>query len=77
MYIAAVMGDDYITPPVLNLDNVYEKSSLDSPVVFILSPGADPAKDLLKLANRCGIYSSDFIRISLGQGQEKVQHVLL
>lgn len=68
------MGEEYITPPVLNLDNVYEQSSPTAPVVFILSPGADPAKDLVKLAKRCEVDTSDFVRISLGQGQEKVCH---
>lgn len=71
-YIATVMGEEYILPPVLNLDNVYETSTPDSPVVFILNPGADPGKDLVKLAKRCDISDSDFVRISLGQGQEKV-----
>lgn len=54
------MGEEYILPPVLNLDNVYETSTPDSPVVFILNPGADPGKDLVKLAKRCDISDSDF-----------------
>lgn len=68
------MGEEFILPPVLNLDNVYEASSPESPVVFILSPGADPCKDLTKLAKRCDVDEADFQRISLGLGQEKVRH---
>lgn len=67
------MGNEYITPPVLNLDDIYEQTSPLIPVVFILSPGADPTKDLFKLAKRCGVHDN-FMRISLGQGQENVRY---
>lgn len=70
-----VMGEEYVTPPVLNLDDVFEQSNPATPVVFILSPGADPAKDLTKLSKRCGIDKNDFLLISLGQGQEPVSFV--
>lgn len=72
-----VMGEEYVTPPVLNLDDVFEQSNAFTPVVFILSPGADPGKDLLKLSKRCGVDANSFQMISLGQGQEPVSSPII
>ena len=40
--------------------------------MFILSPGSDPASDLLKLAERSGFGTNKVKFLSMGQGQEKV-----
>ena len=67
------MGEQYVTPPVVSFDNVYDQSTPQSPIVFILSPGADPAGDLGKLADRMGYGGNRFKFLAMGQGQEKVQ----
>nr|XP_023024309.1 dynein heavy chain 10, axonemal [Leptinotarsa decemlineata] len=69
-YITAIMGEEYIMPPVISLDNIYEQSSPLTPVVFILSPGSDPTAELMKLGDRCGFGGGKFKYLSLGQGQE-------
>lgn len=51
-YITEVMGQEYIMPPVISLDNIYDQSSPTTPVVFILSPGSDPTAELMKLGDR-------------------------
>ncbi|KAJ8934458.1 hypothetical protein NQ314_013333 [Rhamnusium bicolor] len=51
-YITVTMGEEYIMPPVISLDNIYEQSSPTIPVVFILSPGSDPTAELMKLGDR-------------------------
>lgn len=51
-YITNVMGEEYIMPPVISLDNILDQSSPLTPVVFILSPGSDPTSELMKLADR-------------------------
>lgn len=51
-YITEVMGEEYIMPPVISLDNIFEQSSPVTPVVFILSPGSDPTAELMKLGDR-------------------------
>lgn len=51
-YIEDMMGEEFITPPVISLDAIFEQSSPLMPVVFILSPGSDPTSDLMKLAER-------------------------
>ena len=43
-----------------------------SPIVFILSPGSDPASDLMKLAERIEFGNNKIKFLSMGQGQEKV-----
>lgn len=62
----------YVQPPVINFDAIYEQSTPSSPIVFILSPGSDPATDLMKLAERSGFEGNKFKFLAMGQGQEKV-----
>ncbi|KAF0291565.1 Dynein heavy chain 10, axonemal [Amphibalanus amphitrite] len=71
-YVSEIMGEKYVTPPVLRFEAILEQSAPTTPVVFILSPGADPAGDLMKLADRNGFGSSRIKFLSLGQGQEEV-----
>lgn len=71
-YITDTMGEEYITPPVISYDAIYEQTSATTPVVFILSPGSDPTSDLMKLADRYSSSGSKLKYISLGQGQENV-----
>ena len=71
-YITEVLSEEYITPPVISFDAIYEQTSASTPVVFILSPGSDPTSDLMKLSEACGMGSGKFRHISLGQGQENV-----
>ena len=61
-----------MTPPVVSLESVYDQSSPFSPIVFILSAGADPAGELWKLAETKGYGGNRFKFLAMGQGQEKV-----
>lgn len=76
-YIIETMGEEYVMPPVISLDNIFDQSSTTTPVVFILSPGSDPTADLMKLADRCGMGGGKFRHLSLGQGQEPIALGLL
>lgn len=49
-YVTRVMGEEYITPPLPILSEIYAKSSRREPIILILSRGTDPLKDLLKLS---------------------------
>ncbi|KAF7265371.1 hypothetical protein GWI33_021219 [Rhynchophorus ferrugineus] len=69
-YITEIMGEEYIMPPVVSMDNIFEQCSPTTPVVFILSPGSDPTAELMKLADRSGFGGGKFRYLSLGQGQE-------
>ncbi|KAB0803715.1 hypothetical protein PPYR_00685 [Photinus pyralis] len=76
-YIVNTMGEEYVMPPVISLDNIFDQSNTMTPVVFILSPGSDPTAELMKLADRCGMGGGKFRYLSLGQGQEPIALGLL
>jgi len=74
-YVTEQMGEQYVTPPVVSLESVYEQSTPFAPIVFILSPGADPAGELGKLAEAKGYGGNRFKFLAMGQGQEKVSKI--
>ncbi|KAJ9583316.1 hypothetical protein L9F63_022333, partial [Diploptera punctata] len=76
-YIIEIMGEQFITPPVISLDAIFDQSTTYMPVLFILSPGSDPTSELMKLADRCGFGGNKFRYLSLGQGQEPIAINLL
>lgn len=71
------LGEKYVMPPVINYKNIFDQSLPTSPVVFILSPGADPQSDLQKLAESLGFGGSKLKFLSLGQGQAPIALQLL
>ncbi|KAF3425259.1 hypothetical protein E2986_13407 [Frieseomelitta varia] len=76
-YITEIMGEEYITPPHVSFELIFEKSTPTMPVIFILSPGSDPSSELMKLADKYGCGGGKFKYLSLGQGQEKTAIELL
>ena len=66
------MSEKYVTPPVISFEAIFEQSNPFSPIIFILSPGSDPASDLMKLADRSGFGGNKLKFLAMGQGQEKV-----
>jgi dynein heavy chain len=54
------------------LDSAYQDSGTTIPIYFILSPGANPIKDVEELCKGYGINpKNQFHLVALGQGQEK------
>ena len=45
-YIRDNMGQTFLDPPPFNMKSSFDDSNSCSPLVFILSPGADPIADL-------------------------------
>ncbi|XP_062874230.1 dynein axonemal heavy chain 10 [Trichomycterus rosablanca] len=76
-YVTITMGEMYVQPPVISFEAIFEQSTPNSPIVFILSPGCEPANDLMKLAERSGFGTSKLKFLAMGQGQEKVALQLL
>ena len=62
----------YVQPPMISFEAIFEQSTPNSPIVFILSPGSNPASDLMKLAERSGFGGNRLKFLAMGQGQEKV-----
>jgi dynein heavy chain len=68
------MGTKYTEGRSVEFSKSYEESDPATPILFILSPGVDPLKDVEAQGRKLGFSSNDknFHNISLGQGQEIV-----
>jgi dynein heavy chain len=69
-YITAYLDERFIQPPPFDLKACYNDSTPISPLIFILSTGSDPNKDLDILAAQLDMQDR-LKRIALGQGQGK------
>ena len=75
-FVAEHLGSRFTEPPPFNLAGAFLDSSNTTPLIFVLSPGADPMADLLKLADELR-FAKKFEKVSLGQGQgPKVSYAL-
>ena len=71
------LGEKYVQPPVLDFKRIFNQSTCETPMVFILSPGADPASDIQLLGEELGFSGKSFKTVSLGQGQGPLAMQLL
>lgn len=62
------MGDFYVSSIDTSMANIYKSTSTITPLVYVLSTGADPLQALLNFAATLNM-SDKLKRISLGQGQ--------
>ena len=62
------LGPRFIDPPPFDLEGSTADASAQTPIIFILSPGADPFALLLNFASEKGMGERLHI-VSLGQGQ--------
>ena len=60
------MGAQFMDPPTFNLQDCYEDSNPVTPLIFVLSPGADPNQALIAYSEVLGVGRE---MLSLGQGQ--------
>lgn len=65
-FIIRKMTERFVKPPTFNLKECFEDSSYLTPLVFVLSAGADPMTNVIKFADDVNARVES---ISLGQGQ--------
>ncbi|XP_013098623.2 dynein axonemal heavy chain 2 [Stomoxys calcitrans] len=70
-FIINALGQRFVEPPVLDLKTTFEESIPQTPLIFVLSAGVDPAQSLLSLAEQVKM-SARMFSLSLGQGQAPV-----
>lgn len=75
-FVAAALGAAFIESPPFDLEGAAADSSPATPVIFVLSPGADPIADLMALAKSKGMDARLKV-LSLGQGQGLIAENLI
>merc|ERR1711871_955925 len=76
LFVISELGEKFVQPPVLDYSRIYSQTTNTTPMVFILSPGADPQSDIQKFADEMG-FNNKFKFVALGQGQGPIAEQLL
>jgi dynein heavy chain len=74
--VASSAGRRYTEPPPFDLPACYDDSENITPLVFILSTGSDPNKDIQELARNLSM-EDKWTSIALGQGQGAIAEKLI
>lgn len=69
------MHEHYVKPPPIIYENIYKQSTEQTPIVFILSPGADPQAEVERLIDNLSManpnaQTKQLKFLALGQGME-------
>lgn len=64
----AELGQEFVDPPPFDLQSSFHDSNCTIPLIFILTPGTDPAQILLKFSDTQGFGTNRMFSLSLGQG---------
>jgi dynein heavy chain len=75
-FIAKELGQNFVEPQSSDLGALFKESNPITPLIFVLSPGADPASPLYKFADDQRM-SKRLSAISLGQGQGPKAEILI
>ena len=74
-YIEEELGEKFVESSSSSMNEIYSISDKVTPIIFILSQGADPTSSLLKFSNEKKVFLDV---ISLGQGQgQKAENLIM
>ena len=76
-FVGKHLGRVFTVTPPFDLDAAYQTSDCYTPLIFILSNGADPNDALLQLAKEKGKDGGQLRIVSLGQGQGPIAESLM
>ncbi|XP_078250276.1 dynein axonemal heavy chain 11-like [Pogona vitticeps] len=78
-FVEEKLGTKYAEGRQTDFAKSFQESGPASPIIFILSPGVDPLKDVETLGSKLGftIDSGKLHNVSLGQGQEGIAETAL
>lgn len=69
-YVGELHGPSFQFPPPWRLEEVFPDTTARTPIVFVLSTGADPTALLQRFAEGMGWHPGERLHmVSLGQGQ--------
>ena len=75
-FVKKELGEKFIMSPAFSLEDAFKDTVNTAPIIFILSPGADPIAYLIQLAKSKGM-ETKLKALSLGQGQGKIAEKLI
>jgi dynein heavy chain len=75
-FIRNNLGEKFTEPPPLDVAQVVGDSVPTQPLIFVLSTGVDPTKNLLDLADKKGM-GDRMKSLSLGQGQAPIAEAMI
>lgn len=67
-YVDSILGKKFTSNNPSQIEEIYNDTDHKTPLIFILSAGADPLSNLLRFASIRKITSDKMTIISLGQG---------
>lgn len=70
-FICNVLGVNSVSPPPFSFLSLSEDLSADEPVLFLVSPGADPCQELADFANQT-VGADRYYEVAMGQGQSDI-----
>jgi len=78
-FIAETLGNQYVATAPLHLKQVYDELEASTPLLFLLSPGIDPLKEVSLLGAQLDVTEANgrLSVVSLGQGQEQAANEAL
>ncbi|XP_067124199.1 dynein axonemal heavy chain 10, partial [Centruroides vittatus] len=69
-FVSNILGNEYVLPLTIPFEIIYNLSTPNNPMLFIISHGADPLFEILNFAAKIGFEDRKLKFLSLGQGQE-------